>query len=44
MNIVPVIILFGGLTGFFTLAVALRFAVGKTQVSAKQTDKQPIVS
>lgn len=39
MNIIPVITLFGGLAAFFALAVALRFAAGKTQVSAKQTDK-----
>ncbi|WP_303286669.1 hypothetical protein [Marinobacter sp. SS8-8] len=44
MNIVPVITLFGGLAAFFTLAVALRFAAGKTQVSDKQTDKQLIGS
>ena len=40
MNIVPVIIIFSGLAAFFTLALALRFAARKTQVTVKQTDKQ----
>lgn len=44
MNIVPVMTLFGGLAGFLTLAIALRFAAGRTQVSAKQTDEKPIES
>lgn len=44
MNIVPVITLFGGLAAFFTLAVALRFAVGRTQMAAKPIDNQPIGS
>lgn len=39
MNIMPVITIFGGLAAFFTLAIALRFAAAKTQVSAKRTDK-----
>jgi len=40
MNIIPVITLFGGLAAFFTLAVTLRFAVGKTQMIDKKTERQ----
>ncbi|WP_349518833.1 hypothetical protein [Marinobacter sp. NFXS11] len=36
MNIVPVITLFGGLAAFFTLAVALTYAAGKTEMFQKQ--------
>jgi hypothetical protein len=44
MNIVPVITLFGGLAAFFTLAVALRFVAGRTQMPVKPTDNHPIGS
>lgn len=40
MNIIPVITLFGGLTAFFSLAFALRFALGKHQVANNQDDNQ----
>lgn len=40
MNIIPVITLFGGLTAFFTLAFALRLAVGSNQAADKQNDNQ----
>lgn len=40
MNIIPVITLFGGLTAFFSLAVALRFALGTSEVSDKQDENQ----
>lgn len=39
MNIIPVVTLFGGLAAFFTLALALRFAAGKTQMAAKPAGK-----
>ncbi len=39
MNIFPLITLFGGLAAFFTLAVALRFVVAKTQTPPKQEGK-----
>lgn len=38
MNVIPVITLFGGLAAFFTLAVTLSFAVGKTQMIEKQNE------
>lgn len=41
MNIIPVISLFGGLAAFFTLAVMLRYAAGKTQMVEKQNGNQP---
>lgn len=40
MNIIPVITLFGGLTAFFTLAFALRLAIGKNQAIDKQDENQ----
>ena len=40
MNIIPVITLFGGLAAFFTLAVTLGYAAGKTQAVDKQSDNQ----
>ena len=40
MNIIPVITLFGGLAAFFTLAVTLRYAAGRTQMIRKQNDNQ----
>ncbi|MEP4257865.1 MAG: hypothetical protein ABJ375_01040 [Rhizobiaceae bacterium] len=40
MNIIPVITLFGGLSAFFTLAFALRLAIGKTQVVDQQDDNK----
>lgn len=40
MNIFPVITLFGGLAAFFTLAITLRYAAGKTQMIGKQNDNQ----
>lgn len=39
MNVIPVITLFGGLAAFFTLAITLRYAAGKTQVVEKQNEK-----
>ncbi|WP_449287008.1 hypothetical protein [Marinobacter sp. PE14] len=39
MNVIPVITLFGGLAAFFTLAVTLRYAAGKTQMLEKQNEK-----
>jgi len=44
MNIIPVITLFGGLAAFFTLAVALRYAAGKTQAIEKPNENQLIGS
>ncbi|GBO90374.1 hypothetical protein [Marinobacter salsuginis] len=38
MNVIPVITLFGGLAAFFTLAITLRYAAGKTQVIRKRND------
>ena len=38
MNLIPVITLFGGLTAFFTLAVTLSFALGKSQAVETQND------
>ncbi len=40
MNAIPVITLFGGLTAFFTLALGLRLAVGKTQATKMMDDNQ----
>lgn len=40
MNVIPVITLFGGLAAFFTVAIALRFAAGKTQMIPKQRENQ----
>lgn len=42
MNIIPVITLFGGLAAFFTLAVTLSYAAGKTQVIEKHNENQLI--
>lgn len=40
MNVIPVITLFGGLTAFFSLAVALRMVLGRTEVSDNQDENQ----
>jgi len=44
MNIIPLITLFGGLAAFFTLAVTLRYAAGKTQAIEKHDENQLIGS
>lgn len=44
MNIIPVITLFGGLAAFFTLAVTLRYAAGKTQSIQKNEENHPLGS
>jgi len=44
MNIIPLITLFGGLAAFFTLAVTLRYAAGKTQAIEKHNENQLIGS
>lgn len=40
MNVIPVITLFGGLAAFFTLAVTLRLALGKSQAIKTKNDNQ----
>lgn len=41
VNVIPVVTLFGGLAGFFTLALTLRFALGNAPAIKAKNEDQP---